>query len=129
MRLYPTLFQRIFRRRAIRNRRLKLRFMLTGAISTTVDWGLLFGLHLFGLPAIGANFISTTAGFCVSFVMNKNFTFRTKGANVGREILQYIAFTLIGIWIFQPAVIILAQYLLQPHIANQTIVLAIGKIL
>lgn len=102
--------------------------MLVGAIATTIDWGTLFTLHLLGWPAIAANFVSATAGFCFSFFLNKNFTFRTKGSNVTREILLYIAVTLIGIWLFQPAIITLVAWILKNSSFSTSLILLIGKV-
>lgn len=79
----------------------KLRFALVGGINTLVDFGLLFGLTWLGLPRIGANYISTSAAFILSFFANKSFTFRNK-SSARRQVVPFILVTLSGIWVLQP---------------------------
>lgn len=85
------------------------RFVAVGAISTAIDFVILFVLQHLGLPIIVANIISTTLAFCFSFYANKRFTFKTSGTNVHREMLLFVIVTLTGIWVLQNIVIWLSM--------------------
>lgn len=95
-----------------KNNAQKVRFIAVGGANTVIDFGLLFLLKSLGLPAVGANFISTSAAFCFSFFANKKFTFKTNDANLKREISLFIVVTLFGLWGIQTTVIALVSHLL-----------------
>lgn len=83
----------------------KVRFVGVGVVNTLIDFGVLFTLKSFGLPAVSANVVSTTTAFCFSFFANKKYTFQTNGTNVKREILLFITVTLFGLWVLQSGTI------------------------
>lgn len=80
-------------------------FAAIGALNTVLDFGILFALKSFGLPAIAANTVSTSVAFVFSFVMNRKYTFKSSGQNVKRELVLFIAVTLFGLWVLQNIVI------------------------
>ena len=80
-------------------------FAAIGALNTALDFGILFALKSFGLPAIAANTVSTSVAFIFSFVMNRKYTFKSSGQNVKRELVLFIAVTLFGLWVLQNIVI------------------------
>lgn len=82
-----------------------IRFASVGVINTSIDFGILFLLRSLGLPAVPANIISTTIAFLFSFVANKHYTFKSKGANVRRELLLFTVVTLFGLWVLQSIII------------------------
>lgn len=84
----------------------KLRFLAVGLTNTAIDFILLFLLTHTGLYVIVANYISTTIAFVFSFAANKKFTFKTKNANLKRELAQFLIVSLIAAWIIQPVVIL-----------------------
>src|SRR5690606_7651439 len=64
----------------------KTRFVVVGATSTAIDFGLLFVFrYLLNLPIIPSNITSTGIAFCFSFFANKKYTFRSTGRSVLRE--------------------------------------------
>jgi putative flippase GtrA len=87
------------------------RFAVVGAISTAIDFGILLTLKALGVPAVVANICSTTIAFLFSFSANKKYTFKTSDTNVAREMTLFVFFTLIGLWVFQSAII---HYTLDP---------------
>lgn len=89
----------------IKNKKRFGRFAAVGAISTTIDFGILLLLKTLGLPAVTANIFSTATAFVFSFTANKKYTFKTTDTNIVREISLYIILTLIGLWVFQSAII------------------------
>jgi putative flippase GtrA len=91
--------------RFVRNKKRLGRFALVGAISTTIDFGILLLLKSFGLPAVLANVCSTATAFVFSFTANKKYTFKATDTNIVREIVLYVLLTLIGLWGFQSAII------------------------
>lgn len=89
----------------VKNHKQKLRFALVGLINTGLDFGIYLALGLAGLPAVAANYISTTSALSFSFFANKKYTFQSKGGDLRRETMLFLVFTLIGLWILQPLVI------------------------
>jgi len=84
----------------------KLRFGLVGIANTALDFTILFVLVGFGLDKIPANNISTSLSFIFSFFVNKSFTFKSKGGNVLKQFIIFIAITIIALWVIQPLVIL-----------------------
>lgn len=83
------------------------RFAGVGALNTVLDLGLYTILTTRGVDVFVANLASTSAGLCLSFVLNNRFTFRQKTVGV-RKPLLFLAFTGVGLWILQPVVIVAA---------------------
>lgn len=106
----------------------KFRFLVVGGTNTLIDFGLLFTLKALGLPAIGANVISTTAAFIFSFFANKKYTFQSKSANIKRELLLFTAVTLFGLWVLQSVAIAAISAALSSFSLDDTTVLLIAKI-
>lgn len=107
----------------------KLRFALVGLVNTALDFGIYMALGLTGLSAIAANYVSTTTALSFSFFANKKYTFRAKGGNIRKEIILFLVFTLIGLWILQPVVIWGTQYALAPLGIVPWLGLVVAKIL
>ena len=81
-----------------------VRFLCIGAINTLVDVSLFQLLYsIVGLPLIIANCISTTIALALSYVLNSKYTFAQKRSR--RTVLLFMAVTLTGLWLLQPAVI------------------------
>ena len=80
-------------------------FAAIGAANTALDFGILFILKAAGLPAIGANSVSTGIAFIFSFIMNRTYTFKSSTGNVRRELILFILVTLFGLWVLQSVVI------------------------
>ncbi len=109
----------------LKNKQEKLRFGVVGVINTLVDFGLLFTLRYLGLPALTANLISTSVAFVLSFSLNKNVVFRTKGSDIQRELILFLITTLFGLWILQTLVISIVDLVTPPT----SISLFVGKVL
>lgn len=113
----------------VRNKKQKLRFALVGFVSTALDFSLLVGLRSTGLPAIPANIISSTTAFCISFVANKKFTFRSSGDSLKQEIFRYAAITLFGLWVIQSIIIGILEPFLESFGIHTSLALLIAKFL
>lgn len=100
------------------------RFGVVGVANTALDFGILFGLTSLGTPVFLANIVSTSAALALSFVLNRNFTFRSDGAR-SRQLVLFFVVTLVGLWVLQPLVILGVQALLPMH---DQISLLIGKL-
>lgn len=84
----------------------KLRFLVVGSFNTLFDFAMLFAFtSLLHMAAIPANITSTTIAFIVSFFLNRNFTFRSDGANVRRQFILFALVTLFGLWVIQTIII------------------------
>lgn len=112
----------------LKNSSTKARFLVVGSANTAIDFGLLFLLKAFGLPAISANIISTTTAFCFSFFANKKYTFKTSDTNIKREIALFIVVTLFGLWVLQTLVIGAVTSFLQNTSLSQEVLLLIAKL-
>ena len=89
----------------MKNKSQLLRFGLIGVINTTLDFGLLFVFKSLGLPVGLSNILSTGIAFIFSFFANKNYTFKSSGTNIAREMILFVAVTLFGLWVLQTGVI------------------------
>ncbi|WIX82254.1 GtrA family protein [Amycolatopsis carbonis] len=94
----------------------QIRFGVVGIANTLVDavgFALLYSSV--GLPLFVANLCSTTAGMLLSFVLNRNFTFRAQDGDVRKQVVLFFASTAFGLWVVQAAVIFAVGSLL-PHV-------------
>jgi mannosyltransferase len=84
----------------------QVRFGAVGIVNTLVDFGLFNILILLvELPILVANILATTTAMLVSFILNRNGVFRSKGSS-RIEIVLFFATTLTGLWIIQNGVIL-----------------------
>ena len=114
---------------SIKNSSQKVRFLLVGGTSTIIDFGLLFFAASAGTPVLMANIISTGVAFCFSFLANKNYTFKTHGTNLKREISLFVIVTLFGLWVIQTVIIGAATPVIAIATTNSNIQLLIAKFL
>lgn len=107
----------------------KIRFLFVGVGLTVLDFVLLFTFVHLGVDTIPANYLSTGLSFIVSYVVNRNFTFKAHSGNKVKQFILFIAVTVIAIWVLQPLVIYFIMTI--PFIAglNQSLGLFIAKIL
>lgn len=113
---------------AIKNQDEKVRFGIVGFLNTAIDFGILLTLRWFGVPAEIANYPSSTAAVIVSFFANKNYTFRSKGANLRREVTLFLTFTLFCAWVLQPITIVIVEALLTPLALPALVATTIAKV-
>lgn len=106
----------------------KFRFVLVGGLNTTIDFSVLFILKSLGLPAIGANIISTATAFCFSFFANKKYTFKANG-DTKRQIVSFILVNLFGLWVLQTIIIQAVSLLLTPANLSPEMTLLIAKLI
>lgn len=67
-----------------------IRFLMVGIANTAVGLTAIYlFLHLAGLSYWIASFLGNSVGACVSFVLNRNFTFRSQGS-VKESMLRFI---------------------------------------
>ncbi|MGV9769745.1 GtrA family protein [Microbacterium sp. NPDC003461] len=105
-----------------------IRFALVGGLNTAVDFAILFLLRALGVPLIVANTVSTTVGLCVSFLLNRSYTFRSGGGR-GRQFALFLVVTLFGLWVLQPLVIVGVGWVLDElWTLDENLVLLIGKL-
>jgi putative flippase GtrA len=107
----------------------KLRFGLVGIANTALDFSLLFLLVGLGLDKIPANYISTSISFIFSFFVNKSFTFKSKGGNVIKQFIIFIAITIVALWVIQPLVILGVSSLLASTGWESWIILFVAKVI
>lgn len=91
----------------------KTRFGLVGVINTIVDIGILNLLVIvLNVPLIPSNIASTTSAMIVSFTLNKQAVFRSKG-NTKRQVFWFFVVTLAGVWGVQTSIVALLHPLLS----------------
>lgn len=91
----------------------KVRFGLIGGLNTAIDFGVFTILTINGVPTIVANTVSTSLGMISSFFLNRRFTFKSTSGKQHIELVQFLAVTLVGLWILQPLIIYGFRELLQ----------------
>ena len=107
----------------------KVRFVIVGGLNTAIDFGILFTLVALGLPTVASNFVSTSVAMVFSFFANKSFTFRDTGQKTVKHIALFLIITIFGMWVIQPIIIQSIKLVLEPWVANEYVILLIGKIL
>ena len=107
----------------------KLRFAVVGGMNTAIDFVILFTLVALGLPSIASNYISTSVALTFSFFANKKFTFKHNGKINIQQLAYFLVITIFGLWVIQPVIIEGIRLLIGPWLANNFIVLLIGKLL
>ena len=114
---------------AIKNKAQKARFVLVGIVNTAIDFGFFFlasnSLH----NAVIANYISTSIALAFSFFANKNYTFESRSSSVRREISLFLAFTLFGLWVLQPLVILGVEKATHHTQLKHALVLLVAKVI
>lgn len=100
-----------------------------GGMNTAIDFAVYLLAIQFGAPVLLANYLSTSVALCVSFIANKQFTFKDTSKTKLSQISKFLAVTLFGLWVLQPiiiqAVIILGDSLPMPT----TGLYVVGKII
>ncbi len=66
-----------------------LRYLITGGLAAVTEWALFYVLNsLAGLSILLANSAAFTSGFVISFILNRVWSFESKG-HLGRQLLLY----------------------------------------
>lgn len=107
----------------------KSRFIIVGLANTAVDFLVFLLAVKAGINPIIANYLSTTVALCLSFVLNKSFTFKVKNKTNFREFAMFTIVTLFGLWVLQPIVIKFTLLPLQDVLKSTEIAILGTKIL
>jgi len=106
---------------------------MVGAANTSIDFGIFLFLTADGVPPIIANYASTSAAICFSYVANQRFTFRSVSKiPVSRKrrlfnLALFLGVTLTGLWLLQPLVILAGHHVLGDIVHNDQIVNIVSK--
>lgn len=109
----------------------KIRFGLVGVINTFVDFLVLLVLaRILGVPTLVANVFSTGGALGASYLLNKKAVFRSTDPYNRRQLVLFIAGTLIGLWFLQTIVIAFVIHFLGFVVpqSSVTIMLIVAKI-
>jgi putative flippase GtrA len=71
-----------------------IRFVIVGVMNTAITLGLIYGITAAGLSYLIANAVGYLAGFVNSFVMNRQWTFRSSGHPGKQAVLFSLVFAL-----------------------------------
>jgi len=113
------------------------RFIVVGILNTFIDYLILNLLVFFGFTAILvilgqkfliANIISVFAAMINSFILNKQWTFQSKGGNVYLEIVKFFVITVIGMFVVHQLVFNLFYYRLPAITASVILISEIFKL-
>lgn len=80
------------------------RFCTVGLLNTSTDALLYVLLQTAGIALFAANFISTSAGLALSYLLNSRYTFHGASGGV-RQLAKFVLVTCIGLWLLQPLLI------------------------
>lgn len=70
------------------------RFLGVGVINTAVGLGLIWALMALGMAPLPANFIGYAVGLCLSFTLNRRYTFRDGGQDMLTVMRFLLAFAM-----------------------------------
>jgi len=107
----------------------KIRFLFVGGGLTLLDFGLLFVFVHLGIDKIPANYLSTGISFIVSYIVNRNFTFKEHDGNKIKQFILFILVTIIALWVLQPLVIYFILQIPALSAVNESVALFIAKVL
>ncbi len=71
-----------------------VKFGITGVANTLVDFCVFTVLSYIGVNAYGSQVLSYAAGMLNSYIVNRSWTFRSKGAFFGPQMRRFIAVNL-----------------------------------
>ncbi len=97
-----------------------IKFSLVGVLNTAIHYGIFYVTYTYmGLYHL----LASTLGFCVavtnSYLINKHWTFKTRGANVHREFAKFIIVNLITLSINLGSMALLVErFDVDPRIAQ-----------
>ncbi len=95
-----------------------LRFILVGIANTAIDFIVLLSLTAGGLPLVLSNILSTSVALTFSFFANRTFTFGSTGKKRSQAV-RFILVTLVGLWVLQPIVLVLAVPVLEGMLSRE----------
>lgn len=84
------------------------KFVIVGVFNTVIDFGVLNILVFLGFTAaftllgqefLVANIISVAMAMINSFILNKQWTFRSEGENIYIEVIKFLTVTVIGMFV------------------------------
>lgn len=98
-------------------------FCLVGGAEFALDWSVLVGLSLLGVPVAWANAAGRGAGACLGYWANGRFTFRAKArmgrAAIIRSAILFVVTTVISSWLIKLAAAnhgLVAAWLIKPAV-------------
>ena len=97
-----------------------VKFSLVGVLNTTIHYGVFYTLYEFlGLYYI----LASGLGFCLavtnSYICNKYWTFKSRGADVGREFVKFFIVNIVSLSINLACMAILVELFdLHPPVAQ-----------
>lgn len=104
-----------------------LRFAVVGSFNTLLDFALLFlFVYVFGLNQYLGNVLSTGICLVISFLLNRQWTFRS-GGDQRRQFVLFLIVTLVGLWGVQTALIWIVERLLGGWLEGP-LLLAVAKL-
>ena len=87
-------------------------FCSIGILNTVVDISLYLLLRSSGMTVLVANIISTSVALCISYFLNRKYTFRST-TNPRSNVVPFLLVTLTGLWVLQPILIYFSLNLLE----------------
>ena len=101
------LFDKLMQYRLFRELYLIFKYGIVGIINTCITTSIFFLLNLLGFKYLAYTIIGYTVGICISFILNRKYTFKKENENAKKQILLF--FTISASLL---ALVQLIQYLL-----------------
>lgn len=105
--LMKDLFEKLMQRRLFRELFLLFKYGLVGIINTCITTGIFLLLSYLGLEYVLYTIIGYAVGICISFLLNRKYTFKKENENATRQIILFFTISVSLLAIVQ-----LIQYLL-----------------
>lgn len=105
--LMKDLFEKLMQRRLFRELFLLFKYGLVGIINTCITTGIFLLLSYLGFEYVLYTIIGYAVGICISFLLNRKYTFKKENENTTRQIILFFTISVSLLAIVQ-----LIQYLL-----------------
>lgn len=86
--------------------------MIVGVVNTGIDLSIFTILVNAGINGILGNYVSTSVAMLFGFFATRYFTFGSTDSHIKTQFINFIAATIIGLWVIQPIVLFASQRLL-----------------
>ena len=84
-----------------------VKFSITGVINTGVDFAVFIILGYIGVPTYLAQAVSYSCGMVNSYIINRSWTFKSKGRFWSKELIKFVAsnmmqmlLSIVVMWVF-----------------------------
>jgi putative flippase GtrA len=106
-----------------------IKFCMVGGVNAGIDFTVFTLLTLAGMPYVAAQCVSYLCGGLNSYIMNRKWTFQSKGTFNRIESMKFITINALSLLITSALLIVLHQYLHWPVTLSKLVSMGAGLML